>query len=686
MNGHLRILLAPLLPSSIIEGLAIAGALLFLYALWRRANGAWLRGLAIALLLMALANPSLIEEQREPLKDTALLVIDDSPSMQLDGRPQQAAQAAAEIGKKLAAFPYLNIETVHVKGSTETDLFQSIEGKLVSIGSEQLAGVIAFTDGQNHDQPQSALAAPFHVLLAGHHNETDRRLAIKEAPAYGIVGKSVALTLRIDDHPAAQSATAHVAFRRDNGESQSFDMPVGRDVKFNVPVARAGQNLFAFSTDSLPKELTAINNSAAVTINGIRDRLRVLLVSGEPHIGGRTWRNFLKADPAVDLIHFTILRSPAKMDGIPNNQLSLIAFPVRELFETHLKSFDLIIFDRFRQQSLIPPEYLANIARYVQEGGALLISSATDQTMPPLTFSPLAPVLPAEPTGQLLTGSFVPELTETGKRHPVTDSLADEMPRNSWGPWFRQIETHVKKGDVLMTGINGAPLLVLDHVGDGRVAQFLSDQFWLWSRDFHGGGPQADMLKRTAHWLVGEPELDEAALRARAEPGDNGDWQLTITKQSLHDQNAEVTITGPDNQSSHVTLTPGKQPGILEAVQTFSKTGLYHLQDGNQEIMVMAGPTDAPEFSDMIATDEKMKPYSDASGGGVFWLEDHPKGPEIRRTENGSAYSGWDWISLRKNDQYRIMGSKAWPLWPAWLAVIMLVGIMMIVWRKEGQS
>ncbi len=204
-----------------------------------------------------------------------------------------------------------------------------------------------------------------------------------------------------------------------------------------------------FQRHRSPGELTTINNSVAVTVNGIRDRLRVLLISGEPHIGGRTWRNFLKSDPAVDLVHFTILRSPNKMDGTPNSELALIAFPVHELFDLKLKSFDLVIFDRFRRQSLIPDEYLDNIATYVENGGALLISNATNETIPQLTFSPLARILPAEPTGNLLTGSFVPDLSPVGQRHPVTAALPDEMPRKDWGPWFRQIDSRVTKGDRL---------------------------------------------------------------------------------------------------------------------------------------------------------------------------------------------------------------------------------------------
>jgi len=687
MSSDLRIIFAPLLPISVLEAFALVVALLVSYALWRRARGAGLRGLAFALLLLALANPSLIEEQREPLKDTALFVIDDSASMQISDRPQQTLKAEEEIGKKLAAFSDLDVATLHVKGASETNLFRAIEGRLSAIPPERLAGVIVVSDGQVHDQPQNAtfLPSPLHILLAGHKDEIDRRLAITEAPAYGIVGKNVTLTLRLDDRPEPQGEIAPVTFLRDDGQSETFEMPVGKNVKFEVPVAHAGPNLFAFSTAPLPNELTAINNSAAVTINGIRDRLRVLLISGEPHIGGRTWRNFLKADPAVDLIHFTILRSPNKVDGIPNSELSLIAFPVHELFETKLKSFDLVIFDRFRQQSLIPDDYLENIAHYVTEGGALLISNATDEGVPPLTFSPLAGILPAEPTGRLLTGAFVPDLTDAGRRHPVTDALTGEMPRDRWGSWFRQIESHVKKGDVLMAGLNGAPLLVLAHAGNGRVAQFLSDQFWLWSRGFEGGGPQADLLKRTAHWLVGEPELDESALRAHAEMTDNG-WQLAIAKQSLHDDSASISVTAPDDQTVSVTLSPGKQPGVLEATKSVDKTGLYHLESGDDKILVLAGPSDTPEFGDMFTTEEKLKPYAEASGGGIFWLDDHPNGPDIRRMSTGGAHYGWNWIGLKKNDQYRVTGSKSWPLWPAWLAVIVLLGGAMLAWRREGRA
>jgi uncharacterized membrane protein len=691
MTDHFHLVFAPEIPRYALALLGGVALLLVIYTLFHRGRGAVGRAGIFGLLLLALANPSLIAEKREPLKDTALLVVDDSASMRMGDRESQSKQVVAAMTQKLTSFNDLDVETVHVSGGDETDLFHVLDDKLSLIPQDRLAGIIAITDGQIHDKPEGVWGAPFHAVIAGHRKDMDRRLHILTAPAYGIVGHSVAVKLRIDDAPGAQSANVTVTLRHDDGSSDALTLPVGKDVSFNVPVSHAGQNLFVFSTDSLPGELTEINNTAAVTVNGIRDRLRVLLVSGEPHIGGRTWRNLLKADPSVDLIHFTILRSPAKQDMTPNNELALIAFPVHELFATKLKSFDLVIFDRFRNQSLLQDEYLENIAHYVEDGGALLISSATDEAIPTLTQSPLARVLPTEPIGTVLTGAFVPELTEAGKRHPVTDAMEDAAPRSSWGPWLRQTAAQVRvmngvKPDVLMTGLEKQPLLVLGHAGTGRVAQFLSDQFWLWSRGYEGGGPQAELLRRLAHWLVQEPELDETALRAHAETSDQG-WQIVITKHSLDQNSANVSLIDPHGQSLEVTLTAQPQkPGVLQATMPAAEAGLYHVKDGDRDVLVLTGPVNAPEYGDVVATDAVVKPIADATSGSVTWLDDHADGPAIKRVGAHAATQGWGWIGLRQNGQYRITGSAAYPLLPFWLWLTVTLAVAMLVWRCEGKN
>ena len=413
MIGHLNLLFAPLLPLWALYSFAGLGALCIGYALVRRSSGTVWRGVFLALLLLALANPVLLAEQREPLKDTALVIIDESASMKLGNRAAEAQKALASITAQAAQVPDLDLSIVHVSGRDETALFQAVTQGLAELSTSRLAGTILVTDGQIHDVPaEFSKGAPLHTLLAGSPDEIDRRLSIVAAPAYGIVGKNVAVTLRVEDEPAAQSDVATVTLRHDDGTATPLNLPVGQDVKIELSVAHAGQNLFAFTTDKLPNELTDSNNSVAVTVNGIRDRLRVLLVSGAPHAGERVWRNFLKADPDVDLVHFTILRSPDKFSSVPQSQMALIAFPVRELFETKLKGFDLVIFDRFTRGDLIPAAYLENIARYVDEGGALLIANSTaDDTIDDLAASPLGRMMAVQPTGGVLTGSFRPSLT-----------------------------------------------------------------------------------------------------------------------------------------------------------------------------------------------------------------------------------------------------------------------------------
>ena len=287
----------------------------------------------------------------------------------------------------------------------------------------------------------------------------------------------------------------------------------------------------------------------------MRDRLRVLLVTGEPHPGERVWRNILKSDPSVDLVHFTILRPPEKQDGTPIRELSLIAFPIRELFDAKLDDFDLIIFDRYSRRGVIPEAYLENIARYVRNGGALLEAAGPNFGTPmSLSRTPLGAILPAEPTGDVYEEGFKPQVTALGRRHPVTADLPGAGPRGgepSWGRWFRQVDARAHRGVTVMTGDRGEPLLVLDRVGKGRVAQLLSDEMWLWARGFEGGGPQAELLRRLAYWLMKEPDLEENDLRAAVD----GD-RLVVTRQSLEPDDRPVTVTAPDGSKQQPEAGP----------------------------------------------------------------------------------------------------------------------------------
>jgi hypothetical protein len=684
---------APLVPWPVLIGLAAVAALLALYGLLRRARGAGLRALAFAAILAALANPSWVQERREPLSDIAVIVADQSASQDIERRADETRAAVAELEQRLRRLPGTEVRVVSVGDSAGTGpeaedegtrLFSALEGALADVPRRRIAGVIAVTDGQIHDVPESAdaleLAAPFHVLLTGREEEIDRRLVVKEIPSYGIVGQKQTMVLRVDDLPAAEAGTAAVTLRRDGKPIGTARLATGEDASVEFLLEHAGPTVFEIEVEGRDGELTLANNRAVVVVNGVRDRLRVLLVSGEPHPGERTWRNLLKADPAVDLVHFTILRPPEKQDGTPIRELSLIAFPIRELFEVKLDEFDLIIFDRYRQRGVLPRYYYENIATYVEKGGALLESTGPSYSGSfSLYRTPLGDALPAEPLGRVIEGGFKPRVTELGRRHPVTADLpgagTDEP---QWGRWFRLVDVGVTRGFTVMSGSEGRPLLVLDRYGEGRVAQIMSDHVWLWSRGYEGGGPQAELLRRLAHWLMKEPDLEEEDLRAAVHAG-----KLEITRRSLSEDTPEVTVTAPSGATRTVRLEPSGG-GRWSASLPAEEVGLYRVDDDPLTAFAASGALNPVELADVRSTPEILAPIAAQTGGTVRRLQGDGV-PELRKVRPGREASGNGWIGIAANRDYLVTGIDQVPLLPGFVALALLLGTALMAWYREGR-
>ncbi|MDO9710987.1 hypothetical protein [Paracraurococcus lichenis] len=687
--------LAPVLPLWLLGALAAVAALSLVPALWRRARGTPLRALAFALILLALANPRLVEETRETRPDIALLVVDRSDSARIGDRAKQLEAARAAIEARAGKLPELELRTVEVPeaGNQGTRLFTAMERALAEIPRPRLAGVIALSDGQVHDVPAaSPVEAPFHLLLPGKPGEVDRRLRIIEAPGFGIVGRAVELRVAVDDLgvPNAGGA-ARLSIRRDGQPPRIESVPVGREHRIEVPIERGGPTVIELAAEARPGEVSELNNRAVVTVTGVRDRLRVLLVSGEPHAGERTWRRLLKADPGVDLVHFTILRPPEKDDLTPLNELALIAFPVRELFQVKLREFDLVVFDRFANRGILPPAYLRNIADYVRGGGALLMSVGPEFAGPvSLASTPLGAVLPARPPqgggNGAAEGAFRPMVTALGARHPVTEGLTganpDEQHEASWGRWYRSMRADTRGGTTVMEAAGGAPLMVLDRVGEGRVALLLSDHIWLWSRGHDGGGPQAELLRRAAHWLMREPELEEEDLTARIEAG-----RLRVLRRSVEaGPPPEVTITAPDGSARRMPLQAGAG-GRATAEMPAEQPGVWQVTDGKRTTFVAAANTNPLEIADLRADGARLAPILAATGGGQRWLGTgaEPALPELRRVAPGRDAQGANWIGLRRNGDHTVTGIAALPLLPPWLALPLILGVAVLAWRREGR-
>ncbi|MGZ6006448.1 MAG: hypothetical protein ACXWKS_03195 [Rhizomicrobium sp.] len=680
---------APQIPLLLLWSAIGVGAGLSVFAFAVRARGAWARALVFAALVFVLANPLIVHETRSPLPDVAAIVIDRSQSMGIENRRAEEDAALAAIRKQLAAEKNLEVRESVVTTTTTgedngTQLFAGLNSALADVPPERIAGAILITDGEVHDAPPAdklAIHAPVHALIAGRRDERDRKLTIVNAARFAIVGQSASMVVRVDDFGSAEGGTADVEVRIDGNSIGTRVVPVGKDATIDIPVGHGGENVVEVEAKPGASELTLQNNRAVVTMSGVRDRLRVLLVSGEPHAGERVWRNLLKADPSVDLVHFTILRPPAKQDATPIDELSLIAFPTRELFSEKLSSFDLVIFDRYSERGILPLLYYENLAAYVENGGALLVASGPEfaQDMS-ISRTPLASVLPAQPTGEIVTQGFKPMVTAQGMAHPVTRDLPGANTATSpptWGRWFRIIGATKVSGETVMSGPNDRPLLVLDNVKQGRVAELLSDHAWLWARGFEGGGPQAELLRRLAHWLMKEPELEEERLSATI-----ADGTITVERRTMADTAKPVSLTYPSGKK--IVLTPSKiEPGIWRATAKADELGLYRLTDGTLTTVAAAGPLNPKEVADMRATDRILAPIAQASGGSVHWLADGV--PALRRVGASGNAAGSNWMGLRANGAYRVTSVEQQPLLPAWVALLLLLGTLLLAWRVEGR-
>ncbi|MGB8813641.1 MAG: glutamine amidotransferase [Paracoccaceae bacterium] len=677
----------PLLPWPLMAGLATFALVLVGFALWRGLAGWLLRGIAAFVLLAALANPSLQQEDRAPLSDIVIAVVDDSASQRIGDRAAQTEAALAVVQAEVAAIENTELRVVHVGdggGDAGTQLMTALSEALAEEPRARIAGAILITDGQVHDLPLAPeMPAPLHVLLTGKSDDWDRRLIIRNAPAFAILGEPVTLTVRIEDQgktPANAGNEAELLIAIDGGEPVSFVIPVGEDMELPVTLPHGGMNVLQFQVPVSEGELTDRNNAAVVSINGVRDRLRVLLVSGEPHAGERVWRNLLKSDASVDLVHFTILRPPEKQDGIPVSELSLIAFPTRELFVEKINEFDLIIFDRYRLRGILPNSYLENVRDYVRGGGTVLVAAGPEfGTADSLWRSPLAEILPVEATSRVIDGGFKPALTDLGRKHPVTQGLEALAPEGGWGRWFRQIEISARPGgQVVMSGANDLPLLVLAREGEGRVAVLASDHAWLWGRGYEGGGPQLELLRRLAHWMLKEPDLEEEALTALADG-----QSLTITRRSIAETPpGDLVITGPDGAKATLAM-PEVTPGHYEAKWDAPLVGLYRLAQGDLAAVVAVGPSAPKEFEETIASIEKLAPIIASTNGGSLRLEQGT--PDIRTVREGRVAAGRGWIGITPRGAYVTQDIRIAALLPGWAYLVLAAFLAIAAWLREGR-
>lgn len=694
-NTTFSIHFAPLIPVFWIGILACIAALLLLLGLHKRKRGTIMRGVCSVVFLMTLCHPSVLEEMRQPVKDIAVIVVDQSPSQNYGERTARTQSALESLRRTLSGREELELRVVQAPArkdqiNNETRIFDALDMALADVPQKRRAGVVVISDGQIHDVPTNTGVfedyGPVHLLLSGSKDDRDRQLVVLEAPSYGIVGKTVSIKYKVEDTANIAEKMAYVTIKRQNGKDELISAPVNQEMTIELDIEHAGQNVFELETSPIENEITQANNKTALMINGVRERLRVLLVSGQPHSGGRTWRDLLTSDPSVDLVHFTILREPEKLDATPQDELSLIAFPFRELFEVKLYDFDLIIFDRYKLNRILPDFYFKNIADFVKSGGAFLEASGPSFAgNDSIYYTALQDVLPGTPNGNMLNTPYRPALTDIGKNHPVTGSLVWKgmsagTTTPEWGQWLRQVEIKRKSGEILMNGVGNNPLLILDRVEKGRVAQLASDQIWLWSRGYQEGGPHTELLRRIVHWLMKEPELDERALHITVDEN-----RIKVRSREFAGNKPDILMSAPDGQSQTIVLEK-KPGGYLEAEIIADQIGIYSFRDSYEQTrFAVVGDLNPPELRSVIATTDKLAPLTQASGGGVLWLADTPA-PDVRFLSGGrKSYSGNGWIGLRENHESTVRGVTQKDFLPDWVMLSLLLGVAILTWWLEGR-
>jgi len=688
---------APLIDPTALAVAALVAVLVAGAGLWRRGRGALPRALALALLIAALAGPELRREARETLPGIVAVVTDRSASQRLAGREAMTEAARKALLERLAKLPGIEVREAAFddrdagRDVDGTRLFETLSGALSDVPPERLSAVVMITDGQIHDVPPDAgrlgFTAPLHVLLTGRPDEIDRRVEIVEAPRFGMVGKPQEIAFRVvDGGVAAPVSRVKVTIRRDGETVATLGVPPGARVTYPVDIPHAGPNIVEVEAEPLAGDLTPLDDRAAARIEGVRDHLKVLLVSGEPHPGERAWRNLLKSDASVDLVHFTILRPPEKQDATPTEELALIPFPTRELFQDKIRDFDLIVFDRYRRRSILSTLYFDNIARWVEDGGALLVAADPELAGPSSLFqTPLADILPADPIEGAVEEAFRPLPTKLGRRHPVTRDLPGaESDPPAWGRWYRLSPvTPATDATSVLSGAGDHPLLLLAHRGKGRVGMLLSDQIWLWARGHDGGGPHAPLLRRLAHWLMKEPDLEEEALRLGRDGRD-----LVVERQTLADTVPPITLTGPTGETRTPKLAEVR-PGLWRATSPADVQGLWRAGDGVHTALAHVGPLSPREFADVLSTDRLVGPLARATGGGVHRLAG-PGGaalplPRPMLRDPGATMSGDDWIGVVASRATVLKGVARLSLVTGLFAVALLLALFAATWWRESR-
>ncbi len=647
----------------------------------------FLRVCIFLIFLLLITNPMINSMKKKYYNDILIVLYDKTQSVVETKKTRQLLEVKEKIEnniKKLEKLEVVEIEVDNLNNlnneKIDTKIITKLQKTFEKFEKNRVAGVIIVTDGVIHDLEKIESDfedIPMHFFLLGKKNERDRSIITESIPEYALVGKPINFIFKIIDGKFEEDIEA--TFILDGVEVFSETFAPNINHQINLPISHAGENLLEIKISNHPDEITFANNYKVFKINGIHEKLRVMLISGEPNMGLRNWRNILNSDPSIELLHFTILRPPSKRDLTPVRELALIPFPSQELFSADISKFSLIILDQYTLQGILPKKYLDNIVDYVINGGAILNISGQEYLGDrSLSNSPLANILPAKPES-FSTKSFIPTLTNLGKRHPITNTLENSYKNKKWGKWFSFIKTNQASGQTLMTA-NSHPLLIINEVSDGRIAQILSDQGWVWKKDRENKGPLLKLLRNIIHWLLKTPEFQENYL----EVFKNGDL-ITLNLNSLYQGNTKAIITNPMGKEISVLMKDNKNGSLIGTFES-NEYGKFSLNVNDIKKDFFLGVSNSIELERVRSSDFLIDSFFKKNKNYIYsttWLGSDI--PTILKVYSKNNIAGKNWVGLlekkvKKND---IFVKKEFINWLLVMPLLLL--LLFMCWFRENK-
>lgn len=705
----------PILPIILILILLVILLFITFFTIFNRIQGGIYRILIFVIFFFLLIQPSLKIEKRKLENSILTFVIDDSLSQQVSGRSKNIdtiyKNMLRQINNKYNQFDILeirindkkitkrfgningilsntlSIEEKKSESKYSTRLLKIFYEEINKYPTKKISTAFFLTDGQIHDLKESSIVdkidIPIYYILPNVKNLNDQKLEVTYAPDYAYVGESVKIKVVANDYTENKKGYLKLDIFDPEQNLKEINLEKNVEETINFKINKIGENIFYLRIKPNSDDLSNSNNFKIVKINAIRKRLRVLLVSGEPYMGTRVWRNFLKSDPTVELVHMTVLRPPEKNDNTKISELSLIPFPVKELFEEKLKNFNLIIFDNFRGRNILTPLYYENLIGFVEKGGAILeITGPSYNSRNSLFRTQVGKILPGAPTGKSLRGEFKPELTELGKKHPITKSIFKNL--KNYGSWYEMNDVLIdnKETSVLLKGLKDKPLLSIKKIDKGRISQIYSHNIWIWKNNILNPGPYRELIKNLAHWLMKEPELEEDELKVSIK-GKKVFIKKTIFKEN-DIKNSSVFIYGPQNNKEKLILNK-KSENTFSNTYEIKKEGIYLVMDNSQVQLVETNNYSIHELENLDINYDFLDATQPISLISKVIKTSNGTDIKYRVVEDYTVDKlSTDKVLLPKNLSYQVNEIIENKLFNVPLFLVFIIGLFFASWKRES--